>query len=261
MENRVTTTYNPEGDPDTYASTSYDSSTGVTIINFNTDAGSVFLNGTTTSAADTIIHELVHAVANVYGLGAIQGALNLGWVNNDYASGNLIAVTEPDPNNQPGGTLVTSYAYNGANRLIQVTMPRSNGTQIRTFQWNGTDLTSATNPENGTVTYQYDGAHHVTLRTDAKGQQTLYTYDPYGRLTAVTHATSASQMSQASPDVNYYYDVNPFNRGYSQNAWGRLAAVTFAGLGSYYGTDHSSGADYYMSLSPLYMYSYNQAAA
>jgi YD repeat-containing protein len=140
-----------------------------------------------------------------------------------------------------------------------VTMPRSNGTQIRTFQWNGADLISTTNPENGTVTYQYDGAHHVTLRTDAKGQQTQYTYDPYGRLTAVTHATSASQMSQASPDVNYYYDFTPFNRGYSQNAWGRLAAVTFAGLGSYYGTDYSSGADYYMSLTPLYMYSYNQA--
>jgi YD repeat-containing protein len=55
-------------------------------------------------------------------------------------------------------------------------MPRSTGTQTRTFTWSGQDLASATNPENGTVTYTYDGAHHVTSRTDAKGQQTQYTY-------------------------------------------------------------------------------------
>ena len=34
-------------------------------------------------------------------------------------------------------------------------MPRNEGTQTRTFQWSGSDLVSATNPENGTVTYQY----------------------------------------------------------------------------------------------------------
>jgi YD repeat-containing protein len=34
---------------------------------------------------------------------------------------------------------------------------------------------------------QTDGAHHVTGRTDAKGQYTGYTYDAYGRLTAVAH--------------------------------------------------------------------------
>ena len=34
------------------------------------------------------------------------------------------------------------------------------GTQTRTFAYTGADMTSATNPENGTVTYQYDGAHH-----------------------------------------------------------------------------------------------------
>ena len=44
-------------------------------------------------------------------------------------------------------------------------------------------MISATNPENGTVTYQYDGAHRVTPRIDAKGQKTQYTYDTYGRQT------------------------------------------------------------------------------
>jgi YD repeat-containing protein len=62
-------------------------------------------------------------------------------------------------------------------------MPRAGVTQTRTFVWTGSDLTSSTNPENGTVTYQYDGMHHVTQRTDAKGQKTQYTYDSYERLT------------------------------------------------------------------------------
>jgi len=38
----------------------------------------------------------------------------------------------------------------------------------------GIDLVIATNPENGTLTYTYDGAPHVTQKTDAKGQQVLY---------------------------------------------------------------------------------------
>ena len=57
--------------------------------------------------------------------------------------------------NDAMGNLVTSYAYNFANQLRKVTMPRTEGTQTRTFQWSGSDLVSATNPENGTVTYQY----------------------------------------------------------------------------------------------------------
>ena len=179
--------------------------------------------------------------------------------NTSDAFGNLVTVTEPDPNNQPSGTLVTSYSYDSVNRLIQVTMPRSNGTQIRTFAWNGTDLISATNPENGTVSYQYDGAHHVTLRTDAKGQQTQYTYDAYGRLTLAHHTPDVLNFSgflTPSQDINYYYDTNPFVSTFSQNAWGRLAAVTFGGSSMIYG---NTSASYTLALAPTYMYSYNQA--
>ena len=56
-------------------------------------------------------------------------------------------------------------------------MPRGGQNQYRTFNWSGSDLASATNPENGTISDQYDGAHRVTRRTDAKGQQTRYVYD------------------------------------------------------------------------------------
>ena len=57
-------------------------------------------------------------------------------------------------------------------------------TQTRTFTYSGIDLVSAANPENGTVTYTYDSAHRVTTRTDAKGQETDYAYDAYGRVTS-----------------------------------------------------------------------------
>lgn len=64
------------------------------------------------------------------------------------AMGNLVTVTEPNP--AGGSNLVTSYTYNVLSQLTQVSMPRTEGTQTRTFQWSGSDMVSATNPENGT---------------------------------------------------------------------------------------------------------------
>jgi len=62
------------------------------------------------------------------------------------AFGNLIAVIEPDPSSNNGGTVATNYTYNGANQLTGVSMPRAGITQTRTFVWTGSDLTSSTNP-------------------------------------------------------------------------------------------------------------------
>jgi YD repeat-containing protein len=101
----------------------------------------------------------------------------------------------------------------------------------RTFTWSGNDLASATNPENGTVTYTYDGAHHVTSRTDAKGQQTQYQYDTYERLVHVSHyPRGPNNPEDSSQAIDYYYDYSPadYDSGYS---WERLTQVTFqAGL-------------------------------
>ncbi len=123
------------------------------------------------------------------------------------------------------GTVVTSYTYDALNRLVTVSMPRGASTQTRSFQWTGGDMTSATNPENGTVTYTYDGAHRMLSRTDAKGQKTQYTYDQYGRRTMVQHF-NASQVEQISQRVTYTYDYE--NSGFAQYALGRLAKVAFA---------------------------------
>jgi len=120
--------------------------------------------------------------------------------------GNLIKVLEPNPANPSGAAyLVTSYGYKGTNQLTSVTMPRSNGTQTRTFAYSGLDLVSATNPENGTVSYTYDGAHHVLTKTDAKGNQVHYGYDSYGRLTEVDHfKLQGGYLIQQNDSISYY---------------------------------------------------------
>ena len=52
-------------------------------------------------------------------------------------------------------------------------------------------------------------------------------------------------MAIGKKTLNYYYDSNPLDGPYSQNAWGRLAAVVFQGV---------------MAPSAFsYQYSYNQA--
>src|SRR5438045_3924130 len=132
-------------------------------------------------------------------------------------------------------------------------MPRSNGTQTRTFVYSGSDMISATNPENGTVTYTYDASHHVTQRTDNMGQQTRYSYDAYGRLAQVQHwgtfydqnTNVTAFQEQTNQRVTYSYDSNPLDGTYSQNTLGRLAAVQFQ-LAAF-------------NLPMSYQYSYNQA--
>ena len=127
-------------------------------------------------------------------------------------------------------------------------MPRNGYNQTRTFVWSGQDLISETTPEAGTVTYQYDGAHHVTVRTDAKGQQRQYSYDAYGRLTQVRHyaMVNGTLQEQLNQRWDYYYDYDYIAGGYG-NSWGRLAAVTFA-------NEHPSGHGEQFA----YYYSYSQ---
>ena len=85
------------------------------------------------------------------------------------AFGNLTQVNETDPTL---GAVSTYYTYDILNHLIQVRMPRgasnpncgNTNVQCRTFDYSnntntvGAFLTSATNPENGTVSYTYSSA-------------------------------------------------------------------------------------------------------
>jgi RHS repeat-associated protein len=87
-------------------------------------------------------------------------------------------------------------------------------------------LLSATNPENGTVTYTYGGNNLIATKTDAKGQLLTYAYDGYNRLTSVTwtNAPGGAQVLRT-----YYYDTNPLDPTgmFSQYALGRLTAVQY----------------------------------
>ena len=128
-------------------------------------------------------------------------------------------------------------------------------TETRSFTYSGSDLATETTPEAGTVTYTYDNNHHVTQRTDAKGQQTQYTYDTYERLTEVRHYTQppANEWRPKSEDqtqrVDYYYDtpVTGPPDWTQNNTWGRLSAVAF------HQGETINGANF------AYEYTYNQA--
>jgi len=122
--------------------------------------------------------------------------------------------------------------HNLLNKLTGVNMPRGSVTQTRTFNYNLTTgwLTSATNPETGTVSYTYNADGSLASKTDAKNQPTTYTYDNYGRL---TQASTNNPYGQPIPDSSYtyYYDSNPLDSTYPpyppNYGWGRLTAVAW----------------------------------
>ena len=97
FSSQVKITFNPEDDLNTFATTL--TANGTTTINFNTDPANVSLIGTfqhaAASAADTMVHELIHAVEHMYGANAVAGAIRLGWVIDDN-TGNKAQDTESE---------------------------------------------------------------------------------------------------------------------------------------------------------------------
>ncbi|HTS46968.1 MAG TPA: RHS repeat-associated core domain-containing protein [Bryobacteraceae bacterium] len=164
------------------------------------------------------------------------------------AMGNLTQVQEPDPSL---GTVTTTYTYDILSHLIGVSMPRGSTTQTRTFNYTsgnsvGALLLSATNPENGTVSYTYDTYKRLATKTDAKGQVFNYTYDLYNRLT---------QMSVGSTTLRtYVYDTNSDDSNYSQYPAGRLVEIKYPAVGYSVDTSGTPGSTMFTD-----MFSYTQA--
>ncbi len=144
----------------------------------------------------------------------------------------------------------TTYSYDVLDSLTTV----NQGAQTRTFVYDSLKrLTSATNPESGTIGYQYDNNGNLLVKTEARGVSAHYSYDALNRavrrwynssslLTSTTHNSPALPASVgASDEANYVYDLQAlpagapsFTRG---PAIGRLVAAN-------YGTGSSAG-DYF----------------
>ena len=128
--------------------------------------------------------------------------------------GNLTSVVEPDPSSTTGGTVATAYTYDWMSHVSQVAMTRAGTTQNRTFVYSDAGLpTLSTTPENGTVTYTYNSDNTLQYKHDAKGQDTVYTYDTKKRVTLVQrYPQGKANAEDLCQRVGYGYD-----NGYSSN--------------------------------------------
>ncbi len=141
--------------------------------------------------------------------------------------GNIKQVTEPRP---AGGTHDTLYTYDGLNHLTNVSMTRDGVTQTRTFVYDPATqrLSSATNPENGAVTYTYNADGTLWKKTDARNQRVEYSYDTNGRL-AVVRRFLSNNTEDPCQAVTYYYDTSPRDATFTQNGQGRVTVVEWGG--------------------------------
>jgi RHS repeat-associated protein len=139
----------------------------------------------------------------------------------------LLQVFE-DPGSSPHLNYETDYSYDALGNLIciqqQGGVPTPSGTgcaysssgdstspwRIRRFAYDGLSrLTSASNPESGTISYTYDGNGNVLTKTAPKPNQTgtatavtTYYYDALNRL------TKKNYNDGSTPTVQFAYDNN-----------------------------------------------------
>ncbi len=108
------------------------------------------------------------------------------------------------PNTTVAHGFKTTYGYDTLNNLTTV----NQGLQTRTFSYSSLSrLLSATNPESGTISNQYDLNGNLTQKDDARGVRTNYVYDVLNRVTNRNYSTPGGTPSnyQATPNVVYTY--------------------------------------------------------
>jgi RHS repeat-associated protein len=110
------------------------------------------------------------------------------------ALGRLAEVVE----NPQGLNYNTSYAYDALDNLVQVN--QNQGGQTRTFVYSSLGrLLSATNPESGTIIYQYHDSGDLWRKTDARNIWSEITYDSLHRPVSKNYSDGTSPVS-----YNYY---------------------------------------------------------
>ena len=177
----VTNPYRSTSDP-TYGVTTYYKYDGLSrIMTLIPPDGSASANNVTTSYSDNCT-----TVTDQQGRSRTSCLDGLGRMNQ---------VTEN------GLGYVTNYTHDALGNLTGV----NQSGQTRTFLYDSLSrLTSASNPESGSVTYTYDSNGNMATRTDARGTITSYStvscpYDPLNRL-------KCKSYSDSTPSVSYTYD-------------------------------------------------------
>lgn len=141
------------------------------------------------------------------------------------ALGRLIEIIE-----DPGGlNYHTTYSYDVLDNLLTVTQ----GSQPnRRFTYDALSrLTSAFNPESGTVTYQYYESGSIKSETDARNVRTSYLYDSLNRIITRSYdymgSGSLPDAYVATPTISYFYDGTgmPASISVPTNSKGALTAV------------------------------------
>ncbi len=123
----------------------------------------------------------------------------------------------------------TCYEYDVLGNLTKVRQGATvsgsacTGGQARTFVYDALSrLTSAANPESGTVSYTYDGAGNVLTERDGRGGVATHAYDVLNRITETVYSGGGTGFD-ATPDVTYVYDAGATTNCKNK---GRLTSVS-----------------------------------
>jgi YD repeat-containing protein len=126
-----------------------------------------------------------------------------------HGLGRMTSVFE-DPGSSPHLHYQTTYQYDVLGDLTNVTQNGSNSAyaRIRTFAYDSlAHLTSAANPESGTITYAYDADGNVITKTaplpNQTGSTTVTTTNTYDKLNRVI---KKSYTDSYTPLVQFGYD-------------------------------------------------------
>jgi YD repeat-containing protein len=176
--------------------------------------------------------------ATVAGNNVVDMLVSMSGKNMQYeydALGRLLSVCEVSTQAGSGACgqansksgFVTSYKNNVLGKILQVTQ----GAQTRASVYDAMGrLTSETNPESGTTTYQWDVASSCTNSTtflgrlvrtaDANGNSTCFTYDLFGRIAS---KSVTGPNAGATPYTFFVYDAATYSGTAMAYAKGHIA--------------------------------------
>jgi RHS repeat-associated protein len=147
----------------------------------------------------------------------------------------------------------TAYTYDGLDNLIGVTQDTQQTCQIgsvwysRCFAYSSLSrLTSARNPESGTVSYTYYPNGDLHTKTDARGATTTLAYDHLNRVTYKTYT------GVVTPSVTYAYDVDTKGALSSVTTSDSATVYTHDKFGRVTGSTQTTAGITYPSLSYSY---------